>query len=660
MRGTSPFFRLFFVCALVCVAFSPIAVHAACGDGAVDGTDACDDGNLVPGDGCDAACVVEPGFVCAPDGSLLSHCRPEDTIYVSASAGSDATGSGAATLRYQTVSKALASLSVPDTTVVLAAGGYGAGPAALPPTRGVRVVGEVAPSGGVWAVTVSGLAFGAGADAGLVHLENIHLTGALVFDTLEALRAERVRFDGGGPVVTTDAWAVTAGAPSLYALVDCEVRGPGVGVLVPAASTAPPCSVQVHVEGTMFEGIAGTALRALDVLSVRIEDSTVRDCATMAGTGAALHVSVGLTCGGAGSALRVSRNTVSLPSALLSAPCVPGTNVASVWVAGAASIIDDFSVDNTTASGHCVGVRASEVSDAALMPFGYVPVSSDVRKFVRELARADNNNALGVWHDVVRGPPAHDALVGTNNFCDALCPAPAFANGTAAPAIVHADFRTRMDVHKPGAGHAGDFLLGQDSCATTGASADAAELDARLATASGFTVELWFRHEQSAPPAAPDGRVLVSSGSSLRVWSDSTHVRARVVIGATPIVLAATATTVLGDWYHLAVTFDGTNARLHLDGLVRDLMPVAGTLAPHSGPVPAAPVFEVGCAAWGLGGFVGRIDEVRAWSRARTATQVVAASTASVQSDALGLEAYYPFDRLGWEPVSQPPYAETV
>ncbi len=30
-----------------------------CGNGIVDGTDACDDGNTVAGDGCDAVCVVE-------------------------------------------------------------------------------------------------------------------------------------------------------------------------------------------------------------------------------------------------------------------------------------------------------------------------------------------------------------------------------------------------------------------------------------------------------------------------------------------------------------------------------------------------------------------------------------------------------------------------
>jgi len=35
-----------------------------CGDGVIDVSEACDDGNAAPGDGCDAACQIEYGFVC--------------------------------------------------------------------------------------------------------------------------------------------------------------------------------------------------------------------------------------------------------------------------------------------------------------------------------------------------------------------------------------------------------------------------------------------------------------------------------------------------------------------------------------------------------------------------------------------------------------------
>jgi cysteine-rich repeat protein len=47
--------------------------HAACGDAISDPGEACDDGNLVSGDGCDGTCAREAGFACdAPSGFLFS------------------------------------------------------------------------------------------------------------------------------------------------------------------------------------------------------------------------------------------------------------------------------------------------------------------------------------------------------------------------------------------------------------------------------------------------------------------------------------------------------------------------------------------------------------------------------------------------------------
>ncbi len=44
-----------------------------CGDGVLNGADACDDGGAVSGDGCSAACAVEPGWTCT--GMPLSVCK---------------------------------------------------------------------------------------------------------------------------------------------------------------------------------------------------------------------------------------------------------------------------------------------------------------------------------------------------------------------------------------------------------------------------------------------------------------------------------------------------------------------------------------------------------------------------------------------------------
>ncbi|APR88461.1 Multiple EGF-like-domain protein 3 precursor [Minicystis rosea] len=61
-------------CGLVCpfgatCSFGACSV-SICGDGVVQGTEACDDGNVTGGDGCTATCFVEPGFSCFGQPSL--------------------------------------------------------------------------------------------------------------------------------------------------------------------------------------------------------------------------------------------------------------------------------------------------------------------------------------------------------------------------------------------------------------------------------------------------------------------------------------------------------------------------------------------------------------------------------------------------------------
>lgn len=46
---------------------------AACDDGIVNGAEQCDDGNGLPGDGCSAACSLEPGYACSGEPSV---CAP--------------------------------------------------------------------------------------------------------------------------------------------------------------------------------------------------------------------------------------------------------------------------------------------------------------------------------------------------------------------------------------------------------------------------------------------------------------------------------------------------------------------------------------------------------------------------------------------------------
>ncbi|MFO0552401.1 MAG: DUF4215 domain-containing protein [Polyangiaceae bacterium] len=51
----------------------PSVCTTGCGDGAIAGAEACDDGNLASADGCSTACAIEPGFGCGGEPSL---CEP--------------------------------------------------------------------------------------------------------------------------------------------------------------------------------------------------------------------------------------------------------------------------------------------------------------------------------------------------------------------------------------------------------------------------------------------------------------------------------------------------------------------------------------------------------------------------------------------------------
>ena len=67
--------------ALVSRELVPMMVHfgprTECGDGALDPErEACDDGDLNDGDGCNASCELEPGFECTTDPGQRSRCEP--------------------------------------------------------------------------------------------------------------------------------------------------------------------------------------------------------------------------------------------------------------------------------------------------------------------------------------------------------------------------------------------------------------------------------------------------------------------------------------------------------------------------------------------------------------------------------------------------------
>ena len=101
--------------------------------------------------------------------------------------------------------------------------------------------------------------------------------------------------------------------------------------------------------------------------------------------------------------------------------------------------------------------------------------------------------------------------------------------------------------------------------------------------------------------------------------------------GFKKIKFHASVTIPVKVWHHIATTFDGTNYILYMDGEVVDNQTVT------AGDTPGAtPVRYLGT------DFIGKIDEVRMWSVARTQADIKAYMNKTLADNVTGMEAYYP------------------
>ncbi|PYM12846.1 MAG: hypothetical protein DME18_10345, partial [Verrucomicrobia bacterium] len=156
---------------------------------------------------------------------------------------------------------------------------------------------------------------------------------------------------------------------------------------------------------------------------------------------------------------------------------------------------------------------------------------------------------------------------------------------------------------------------------------------------SKWSVEAWVR-----PTAAPSGRRAIAGGhNECNDWAISLYNGVFAVDMKSPggcgnLILSGVS-PVLGQWYYVVGTSDGTNASIYVNGELKGLAPVE---ANYVGTANTARIGGETCC--GGDNFPGAIEEIRVWNMALTLQQVRANLERQVSDAEPGLIGHWRFD----------------
>ena len=161
-------------------------------------------------------------------------------------------------------------------------------------------------------------------------------------------------------------------------------------------------------------------------------------------------------------------------------------------------------------------------------------------------------------------------------------------------------------------------------------------------TNTTLTLEAWIKPTGRGSDATEGGVICGREGEYLIArYADGTirYAVANTTPGWTWNNTVITVTT--NQWTHVALTYDGTNFTLYLNGIMRSLI---GGTGPIGDGEPARNDFYIGNRQFATRLFQGQIDEVRVWNTNRTTAEIGANMTRPLQGNEPGLLAYYRFE----------------
>jgi hypothetical protein len=154
--------------------------------------------------------------------------------------------------------------------------------------------------------------------------------------------------------------------------------------------------------------------------------------------------------------------------------------------------------------------------------------------------------------------------------------------------------------------------------------ADSTALD----LSSAMTIEAWVN------PSVVGGwqTVLLKEGAgnmAYELYSNNDVSRPGVYFtGANGAIRAATGTAKLAanSWTHIATTYDGTNMRVYVNGVLVRTVARSGSMIATAGPLHIG-----GNEVWGGEFYSGLIDEVRIYNRALSLEEIQTDMTTAIQ-----------------------------
>lgn len=176
-------------------------------------------------------------------------------------------------------------------------------------------------------------------------------------------------------------------------------------------------------------------------------------------------------------------------------------------------------------------------------------------------------------------------------------------------------------------------------------------IDAGFNYQNGYTLEAWINGPlTSASKHYPIFHVGTASTSDIEVYLQNSSNRMIVVhnrrASGSP-TYNEYPTPPANVWYHLAVTYDGSNIRIYYDGTEK--LPITGANAGALTKTTGAELnigYVQNASGWGtaLRNFTGKMDEVRIWNTAKTSADILAKKDLCLTGSESGLVSYYNFD----------------